>query len=155
MIDPLRLDRARANVDRAAGLARRNNLRAQENALNRQIAALDAVETQFAGAVRRQSLAESALAGASDILAQRQVNEAAAAERLTRVSVIEPARVPVHIWLLPALILLAGVVMGGIFGGGYCVLGFLNDPQRSADDRMAWSKFWSEAETNSNREVAK
>jgi uncharacterized protein involved in exopolysaccharide biosynthesis len=127
-IDPLRLDRDRAQAELAASSARLAAERAQIREIALSLDRLDGEEAALSGLERAKAGAEQNFHDASRILAERHLSEAEDARRLANVRVIQPASVPQTPRALPLLIAAAGVVLGGLAAVGWIVGRFVLKP---------------------------
>jgi uncharacterized protein involved in exopolysaccharide biosynthesis len=113
-VDPLLVDRAHADAETGAAMARAGVLRMELSDIADSLARLDATQTSLAELVRRKNMADTNFAAASRVLAEQRLTEAEDALRMANVRVIQPARPPQRQTAMRLLIVLAGVLLGGL-----------------------------------------
>jgi uncharacterized protein involved in exopolysaccharide biosynthesis len=104
-------DRNKTEADLRASLGSHDTIAAQLTALNKQVNALDADESQLHQLERNRAILEDNYKAVSKILDERQTVEAVEAHRESSVRVIQPPRVPALPQPTRRLILLAGIVI--------------------------------------------
>jgi uncharacterized protein involved in exopolysaccharide biosynthesis len=103
-------DRNKTEADLRASLAGHDAISAQLAALKKQIAELDAEETQLHQLERNRAILEDNYKVVTKVLGERQVLETVEANRQSSVRVIQPPRVPALPQPTRSLILIAGIV---------------------------------------------
>jgi uncharacterized protein involved in exopolysaccharide biosynthesis len=104
-------DRNKTEADLRASLAGHDSIATQLTALNKQVSALDADESQLHELERNRAILEDNYRAVSKIFSERQTVEAVEAHRESSVRVIQPPRVPTLPQPTRRLILLAGIVV--------------------------------------------
>jgi len=104
-------DRNKTEADLRASLGSHDTIAAQLTALNKQVNALDADESQLHQLERNRAILEDNYKAVSKILDERQTVEAVEAHRESSVRVIQPPRVPALPQPTRRLILMAGIVI--------------------------------------------
>jgi uncharacterized protein involved in exopolysaccharide biosynthesis len=104
-------DRNKTEADLRASLAGHDAISAQLQALNKQVADLDAEELQLHQLERNRAILEDNYKAVSKILDERQIVETVEANRQSSVRVIQPPRIPALPQPTRRLILLAGIVV--------------------------------------------
>ncbi|HEY0181710.1 MAG TPA: hypothetical protein VGC09_02785 [Rhodopila sp.] len=104
-------ERNKTEADLRASLAAHDAIAAQLATLNKQVASLDADESQLHQLERRRAILEDNYRAVSKILDERQTVEAVESHRESSVRVIQPPRVPALPQPTRRLILMAGVVV--------------------------------------------
>jgi uncharacterized protein involved in exopolysaccharide biosynthesis len=123
-LDPLLLDRAHAEAETAAAVARAQALRVDLGHENDGLARLTREETALAELTRRRSVAADSFASASRVQDERSMTEAEDALRLATVRVIQTARVPQRPAPLPFLTVITGGFLGCVSAAGWLVARF-------------------------------
>jgi uncharacterized protein involved in exopolysaccharide biosynthesis len=111
-------DRNKTEADLRASLAGHDSIAAQLTALNKQVTALDADESQLHDLERNRAILEDNYRAVTKILDERQTVEAVEAHRESSVRVIQPPRVPALPQPTRRLILLAGIVVSVLLSIG-------------------------------------
>ena len=104
-------DRNKTEADLRSSLAGHDAIASQLTALNKQVASLDADETQLHQLERNRAILEDNFRAVSKILDERRTIESVEANRESSVRVIQPPRVPALPQPTRRLILIAGVVV--------------------------------------------
>ncbi len=104
-------DRNKTEADLRASLAGHDSIATQLTAMNKQVAALDADETQLHQLERNRAVLEDNFRAVTKIFDERQTVEAVEAHRESSVRVVQPPRVPDLPQPTRRLILLAGLVL--------------------------------------------
>ena len=111
-------DRNKTEADLRSSLAGHDAIAAQLTTLNKQVASLDADETQLHYLERSRAVLEDNYRAVSKILDERQTVEAVEANRESSVRVIQPPRVPALPQPTRKLILIAGIVVSMLLSLG-------------------------------------
>ncbi len=111
-------DRNKTQADLRASLAGHDAIEGQLAALDKQVTALDAEESQLHQLELRRAILEDNYKAVSKILDERQTVEAVEAHRESSVRVIQPPRVPVLPEATRRLILMAGIVVSMLLSIG-------------------------------------
>jgi uncharacterized protein involved in exopolysaccharide biosynthesis len=104
-------DRNKTEADLRSSSAGRESISNQLAAMNKQVAALDADESQLHRLERNRAILEDNYRAVSKILDERQTVESVEANRESSVRVIQPPRIPALPQPTRRLILLAGLVV--------------------------------------------
>jgi uncharacterized protein involved in exopolysaccharide biosynthesis len=104
-------DRNKTEADLRASLAGHDSIATQLTAMNKQVAALDADETQLHELERNRAILEDNYRAVTKILDERQTVEAVEAHRESSVRVVQPPRAPDLPQPTRRLILMAGVIV--------------------------------------------
>ena len=104
-------DKNKTEADLRASLAGHDAVASQLTVLNKQVASLDADESQLHYLERNRAILEDNYRAVTKILDERQTVEAVEAHRESSVRVIQPPRVPTLPLATRRLILLAGLVV--------------------------------------------
>jgi uncharacterized protein involved in exopolysaccharide biosynthesis len=115
-------DRNKTEADLRSSLAGHDAIAAQLAALNKQVAALDADESQLHQLERNRAILEDNYKAVTKILDERQTVEAVEAHRESSVRVIQPPRVPALPQPTRRLILMAGIVVSMLLSIGSILL---------------------------------
>jgi uncharacterized protein involved in exopolysaccharide biosynthesis len=127
-LDPMRLDRDRAEAEMAASLARIGTERAEQAEITGALDRLDAAETALLILQRDRATAEEDYHVSSRILAERRLSEAEDKRRLANVRVIQPATEPQFPRPLKLLVIAAGLLFGGLGSAGWIIARFVFRP---------------------------
>jgi uncharacterized protein involved in exopolysaccharide biosynthesis len=111
-------DRNKTEADLRSSLAGHDSIATQLSAMNKQVAALDADESQLHRLERNRAILEDNYRAVSKILDERQTVESVEAHRESSVRVIQPPRVPALPQPTRRLILLAGLVVSMLLSIG-------------------------------------
>ena len=111
-------DRNNTEADLRSSLAGHDAIAAQLAALDKQVSALDADESQLHQLERNRAILEDNYKAVSKILDERQTVEAVEAHRESSVRVIQPPRVPALPQPTRRLILMAGIVVSMLLSIG-------------------------------------
>jgi uncharacterized protein involved in exopolysaccharide biosynthesis len=111
-------DRNKTEADLRSSLAGHDAIAAQLAALNKQVAALDAEESQLHQLERNRAILEDNYKTVSKILDERQTVEAVEARRESSVRVIQPPRAPTLPQPTRRLILMAGIIVSALLSIG-------------------------------------
>jgi uncharacterized protein involved in exopolysaccharide biosynthesis len=138
-VDPLLVDRAHADAETDAAMARAGVLRMELSDIADSLVRLDATETSLAELVRRKNVADTNFAAASRVLAEQRLTEAEDALRMANVRVIQPARPPQRQTPMRLLIVLAGVLLGGFATVVRFLLGYAMQPTFLTGEGLAYA----------------
>jgi uncharacterized protein involved in exopolysaccharide biosynthesis len=127
-LDPLLLDRAHAEAETSAAVARAQALRLDLAHENEGLARLTQEESALAELSRRRTAAADSFASASRVQDERQMTEAEDALRLATVRVIQAALVPQRPAPVPLLTVIAGVFLGAVCAIAWLVARFSLQP---------------------------
>jgi uncharacterized protein involved in exopolysaccharide biosynthesis len=111
-------DRNKTEADLRASLAGHDSIAAQLSAMNKQVAALDADETQLHELERNRAILEDNYRAVTKILDERQTVEAVEAHRESSVRVVQPPRAPDLPQPTRRLILMAGAIVAMLISIG-------------------------------------
>jgi uncharacterized protein involved in exopolysaccharide biosynthesis len=111
-------DRNKTEADLRASLAGHDSIAAQLTAMNKQVAALDADETQLHELERNRAILEDNYRAVTKILDERQTVEAVEAHRESSVRVVQPPRAPDLPQPTRRLILMAGAIVAMLISIG-------------------------------------
>jgi uncharacterized protein involved in exopolysaccharide biosynthesis len=111
-------DRNKTEADLRSSLAGHDSIATQLAAMNKQVSALDADESQLHRLERNRAILEDNYRAVSKILDERQTVETVEANRESSVRVIQPPRVPALPQPTRRLILLAGLVVSMLLSIG-------------------------------------
>jgi uncharacterized protein involved in exopolysaccharide biosynthesis len=111
-------DRNKTEADLRASLAGHDSIAAQLTAMNKQVAALDADETQLHELERNRAILEDNYRAGTKILDERQTVEAVEAHRESSVRVVQPPRAPDLPQPTRRLILMAGAIVAMLISIG-------------------------------------
>jgi uncharacterized protein involved in exopolysaccharide biosynthesis len=111
-------DRNKTEADLQSSLAGHDAIAAQLTAINKQVASLDADESQLHRLERNRAILEDNYKAVAKILDERQTVEAVEAHRESSVRVIQPPRVPALPQPTRRLILMAGIVVSMLLSIG-------------------------------------
>jgi uncharacterized protein involved in exopolysaccharide biosynthesis len=111
-------DRNKTEADLQSSLAGHDAIAAQLTAINKQVSALDADESQLHRLERNRAILEDNYKAVAKILDERQTVEAVEANRESSVRVIQPPRVPALPQPTRRLILMAGIVVSMLLSIG-------------------------------------
>src|ERR1700733_8097839 len=118
-------DRNKTEADLRASLAGHDSIAAQLTAMNKQVAALDADETQLHELERNRAILEDNYRAVTKILDERQTVEAVEAHRESSVRVVQPPRAPDLPQPTRRLILIAGMVISMLLSLGSILMSHL------------------------------
>ncbi len=111
-------DKNKTEADLRASLAGHDAIATQLAALNKQVASLDADESQLHQLERNRAILEDNYRAVTKILDERQTVESVEAHRESSVRVIQPPRVPTLPQATRRLILLAGLIVSMLLSIG-------------------------------------
>jgi uncharacterized protein involved in exopolysaccharide biosynthesis len=131
-------DRNKTEADLRSSLAEHDALAAQLGAVNRQVDALDAEESQLHELERNRAILEDNFRAVTKILDERQVLETVEAHRESSVRIVQPPVAPDLPLATRRLILLAGLVLSIVMSIGSILMSHFFRASYLRPDRSWW-----------------
>jgi uncharacterized protein involved in exopolysaccharide biosynthesis len=138
-LDTLTLDRIHANADMVAATAQAASVRTEIDGLNADLVSLDADETRLAELSRQKAAADERFVTASRATAEQHLTEAEDARRLTRIRIIQPARIPQRPTWTKMLIVIAGFFFACLTTCGWLMIGFVRSTTFLTEAGLAYA----------------